>query len=249
MKDLVAERPARRPASRPNSNLVSARITPWGARARRRTSRARSTRPRRAPSARGRRRARPRASKSIASSWPTSAFVRRREDRLGQLLGLAQPGRQRDPGDRAAGLVVLPARAGDVAADDALDRQHLRRRTTSARPSTSSGTPSMAEIRWLGTISAVCSNQNTDSPVRTSPLSGIGVGMHGVVGRDAVARDHQQRRRAVAALRAYISRTLPLAMRGRSARWSRGAMLPAARAQGAQAIASSRARISPAWRT
>ncbi len=50
----------------------------------------------------------------------------------------------------------------------------------------------------------------------------------------------------------YISRTFPLAIRGRSASaWSRGAMLPArsgGRERVRQAIASRRARISPAWR-
>ena len=47
---------------------------------------------------------------------------RRREDRLGQPVALAQPGRQRDAADRAARLVLLPAGAGEVAADDDLDR-------------------------------------------------------------------------------------------------------------------------------
>ena len=50
---------------------------------------------------------------------------RRREDRLRQLLGLLQARRQLDARDPAGRLVVLPARAGDVAAHDALDRQHL----------------------------------------------------------------------------------------------------------------------------
>jgi len=45
---------------------------------------------------------------------------RRREDRLRQLVGLDQPGRQLDPADGAALAVFLPARAGEVAADDAL---------------------------------------------------------------------------------------------------------------------------------
>ena len=35
---------------------------------------------------------------------------RRREDRLGQALGLTQPGRQRVPADRAGVAVVAPAR-------------------------------------------------------------------------------------------------------------------------------------------
>ncbi len=50
---------------------------------------------------------------------------RGREDRLGQLLGLPQALGQGDPRDGARRLVVLPARAGDVAAHDALDGQHL----------------------------------------------------------------------------------------------------------------------------
>ena len=41
-------------------------------------------------------------------------------------------------------------------------------------------------------MSAVRSNQKADSPVSTLPLSGIGVGMDHVVGRDAVGGDHQQ---------------------------------------------------------
>jgi hypothetical protein len=48
--------------------------------------------------------------------------------------------------------------------------------TLSARPRASSGTPSVAEMRWWGTMSPVSSNQNTDRAVSTLPLSGIGVG-------------------------------------------------------------------------
>ncbi len=99
-----------------------------------------------------------------------------REDRLGQLLGLAQPLGQRDPGDGAGGLVVLPARAGDVAAHDALDGEHLQALHDQRAAAARSGTPSVAEIRWLATMWAVLANQNTDSPVSTLPLSGIGVG-------------------------------------------------------------------------
>ncbi len=45
---------------------------------------------------------------------------------LGELLGLAQAWRQIDAGDAAGRLVVLPAGAREVAAHDALDRQHLQ---------------------------------------------------------------------------------------------------------------------------
>src|SRR5262249_59045591 len=49
----------------------------------------------------------------------------RREDGLRQPLGLTQALWELDPRDAAAGLVVLPARARDVSADHALDREHL----------------------------------------------------------------------------------------------------------------------------
>ena len=48
----------------------------------------------------------------------------RRVDRLRQLVALVEPLRELDPADRAVLLVARPAGAGDVAADDALDRDH-----------------------------------------------------------------------------------------------------------------------------
>ena len=44
------------------------------------------------------------------------------------------------------------------------------------RPRASSGTPSLTDSMWFGTIEVVRSNQNVDRPVSTAPLSGIGVG-------------------------------------------------------------------------
>ena len=44
------------------------------------------------------------------------------------------------------------------------------------RPRASSGHAVGDRDEWLGTMSAVRSNQNVDSPVSTLPLSGIGVG-------------------------------------------------------------------------
>ena len=80
-------------------------------------------------------------------------------------------------------LIVNPARARQVAADDALERQHLQPAHEHG-PAGEVGIPGLGrEVRgsidswWLGTISAVWSNQNRESPVRTRPLSGIGVGM------------------------------------------------------------------------
>ncbi len=49
------------------------------------------------------------------------------------------------------------------------------RRHRIARPANSGGT-SVAEITWLGTRSASCSNHHSDSAVSSLPLSGIGVG-------------------------------------------------------------------------
>ena len=101
---------------------------------------------------------------------------RRGEDRLRQLLGLLQPGGQLDPGDGAGGLVVLPARAGDVAAHDALDREHLEPLDAQRAAAQLGGHAVGGRDRWLGTIARVRSNQSTESPVRTLPLSGISVG-------------------------------------------------------------------------
>jgi hypothetical protein len=47
------------------------------------------------------------------------------EDGLGELVGFAEIGRERDAADGPGGAVVLPAGAGEVAADDALDGKHL----------------------------------------------------------------------------------------------------------------------------
>ena len=47
--------------------------------------------------------------------------------------------------------------------------------TRMPRSETSSGTSS--EMKWLGTMSAVSSNQKTDIRFSTLPFSGIGVGI------------------------------------------------------------------------
>ena len=59
------------------------------------------------------------------SSWPLWAFVAGVKIGSGSRLDSLQAGRQPVPADRARAPVVLPAGAGEVAADDALDRQHL----------------------------------------------------------------------------------------------------------------------------
>lgn len=50
----------------------------------------------------------------------------RRENRLGQPAALDQTGRQLQSADCLRLLVLFPARPGEVAADDALDRHHVR---------------------------------------------------------------------------------------------------------------------------
>ncbi len=66
------------------------------------------------------------SSRPMFSSWaPCSALVDGREERLRQPLALAQADRQRDAADGAGSLVVLPAGAGEVAANDDLDREDL----------------------------------------------------------------------------------------------------------------------------
>ncbi len=50
----------------------------------------------------------------------------RGEDRLGKTIGLAQALREFNAADGAGLLVVLPAGAGEITADDTFDRKHLR---------------------------------------------------------------------------------------------------------------------------
>ena len=59
------------------------------------------------------------------SSCPLGGLGRRREERARQPVGLAQALGQRNAADGAGAPVVLPAGAGEVAAHDALERQHL----------------------------------------------------------------------------------------------------------------------------
>jgi hypothetical protein len=59
----------------------------------------------------------------FSSCAPISALVAGREDRRRQLRRVLQARRQLHAADRAGLLVLLPAAAGEVAADDRLDRQ------------------------------------------------------------------------------------------------------------------------------
>ena len=56
---------------------------------------------------------------------PGGGLGRRREDGLGECVGLFQARGKRDAGDLASSLVFLPGGAGDVSADDALDGEHF----------------------------------------------------------------------------------------------------------------------------
>ena len=112
------------------------------------------------------------------------------EDRLRQLVGLEQVRRQLDPADRAAFLVFLPARAGEVAADDALDRVHLQ--------------PLHPHRPFGDLLGDVLGDEVVGDDVRGQPepedrhpvqhlaLVGDRRRHHHVVGGDAVGGDHQQ---------------------------------------------------------
>src|SRR3954466_15247560 len=91
-----------------------------------------------------------------------------------------------------------------------------------ALPRTSSGTPSVALTKWLGTMWPVRENQNADSPVSTLPLSGIGFGC--TTSYVEIRSEATIRRRSP---RSYISRTFPDARSGRSATVVTAAMLAA----------------------
>ena len=124
---------------------------------------------------------------------------RRREDRLGQLLGSRAARAAADAADRAALAILLPAGAGQVAAHDALDRHHLRLarpascgRAACSACAANAGPMSATSMlsRWFGTSRK--SNQNSVMPVRMRPLSGMPRRQHPVEGADAVGGDDDQ---------------------------------------------------------
>ena len=119
----------------------------------------------------------------------------RREDRLRQLLGLLQSARQRDAGDGAARLVVLPAGAGDVAAHDALDRQHLQAAHDERAPERLLGHAVGRRDHVVGDDLRGLLKPEDGQPGEHLALVGDRRRVDGVVRRDAVARDHQERRR------------------------------------------------------
>ncbi len=111
---------------------------------------------------------------------------RRREDRLGQLLRLDEPLRQPVPADLAGREVVLPARAGEVAAHDALDRQHVE-------------PPALHRARVRAQLQEVVRHElaRPREPERGqarehAPLVRDVGGQDDVEGRDPVARDEQE---------------------------------------------------------
>ena len=63
----------------------------------------------------------------FSSCSPCSALVAGVKIGSGSRSLSRRPGGQRDPADRAARLVFLPARSGEVAADDGLDRDDVCR--------------------------------------------------------------------------------------------------------------------------
>jgi hypothetical protein len=117
---------------------------------------------------------------------------RRGVERLRKLVGLAQALRQREPGDRAGPPVVLPARAGQIPAYDALHRQHLQ-------PLHAQGAPAEILRHAVGGGHEVVGD---DVLGEVEPQHGQAREhaalvrdrrrVHDVVGRDPVGGDHQQ---------------------------------------------------------
>ena len=178
-------------SSRPNSNFVSARMTPrsraWPAANEVELDRHVADAPHEVAVADELRRALEVDRLVVAGL----GLRRRREDRRRQALGLAQAGRELDPGDLAGRLVVLPARAGDVAAHDALDREHLQ-------PADDHRAAAHVVRHALGRRDEVVVDDvaGLREPERRQAgqhraLPRDPVRMHDVVRRDPVAGDHQ----------------------------------------------------------
>jgi hypothetical protein len=97
-----------------------------------------------------------------------------------------------DPRDRARRLVVLPARSGDVAAHDALDRQHPQLAHDQRPPAHFAGNGVGRGDQVVGDdLLRLLEPENRQSGQHLA-LVGDRRGMDRVVGRDPVARDHQQ---------------------------------------------------------
>ena len=118
---------------------------------------------------------------------PLGRLGRGGEDRLGQPVGQLQAGRHGAPVHRAGLLVLLVGLAGQVAAHDALELEHLG-------PSHQHGpagplgreaeprqrgpiSPGSAASSVPGTTSAISSHQNAVMAVSTRPLSAMGSAM------------------------------------------------------------------------
>src|SRR5688572_13155481 len=116
---------------------------------------------------------------------------RRREDRLGELLGLLEPIRELDPTDRAGRPVVLPARPGDVAANDAFDRCHLQALDQHRAPAELLGHVGDRDQVVRADVAGALEPEGRQ-PGQDLALVRDRRGVHDVVGRDPVRRHEQQ---------------------------------------------------------
>ena len=146
-------------------------------------ARARSARPRRTRSSPTSATA---AARSMFSSWPVCAFVAGVKIGSGSCSDSVRPAGSSVAADRAGREVVLPARAGEVAADDALDRQHLE--------APALGRAAVAPQREQVVRHEVARLREPErrEPGEHAALVGDLGRQHDVEGRDPVARDEQQ---------------------------------------------------------
>ena len=124
------------------------------------------------------------ASKEMFLSCPRFLLGRRREDRLGQLLALAEARRQRHAAHGPGLPILLPARAGQVAAHDALDRHHvsLAHQHGSARPgrpaAAANAGPMLGDVRAEQMVGARRDSRTRTASGRSArgPCPGMPVG-------------------------------------------------------------------------
>ena len=125
---------------------------------------------------------RPTVAKSIASSCsPTGALVDGVKTGSGSREPSTRPGGSATSRTAPVCAVLDRARPGQVAAGDALDRQHLQpphQHRPAAPPRRARRVARDQVVRAPNDVEhrASCSNHHTDSAVSTRPLSGIGVG-------------------------------------------------------------------------
>ena len=143
--------------------------------------------------------------KLMFSSWPVSAFVEGVNSAFDQAVAVDQTRRQVNAAHLAVALIVLPTAAGQIAARDALHRQHAGAPAQHDAPGElcSLGRGQAGHIGWIGRDQVMVDDAGevVEPELRYLgkhyALAGWPVGQHHVESADPIGGDDQQRLLAV----------------------------------------------------